>query len=120
MEAGLRIQETELVVKEMQLAEQQMQELAAAQKRIEDLQASHASEAQRVWNFLSLTDAALVPFGFNPLRTGPSAQEVGAVLPLLDMTGSKMSQLEEAVGSRLEVEGHVLAQAVAEHVMMCF
>jgi hypothetical protein len=26
----------------------------------------------------------------------------------------------EAVGSRLEEEGHALAQAVADHVLMCF
>jgi hypothetical protein len=42
------------------------------------------------------------------------------VLPLLDSTGRKISQLEEAVGSRLEEEGHALAQAVADHVLMCF
>jgi hypothetical protein len=32
----------------------------------------------------------------------------------------KISQLEEAVGSHLEEEGHTLAQVVADHVMMCF
>jgi hypothetical protein len=31
-----------------------------------------------------------------------------------------MSQLEEVVSSQLEVEGQVLAQAVVEHVLMCF
>jgi hypothetical protein len=34
--------------------------------------------------------------------------------------GRKISQLEEAVGSRLEEEGHSLAPAVADHVLMCF
>jgi hypothetical protein len=32
----------------------------------------------------------------------------------------KISQPGEAVGSHLEEEGHTLAQAVADHVMMCF
>jgi hypothetical protein len=32
----------------------------------------------------------------------------------------KISQLEEAVGNRLEEEGRALAQAVAGHVLMCF
>jgi hypothetical protein len=31
-----------------------------------------------------------------------------------------MSQLEEVGGGRLEEEGCVLAEAVAEHVLMCF
>jgi hypothetical protein len=42
------------------------------------------------------------------------------VLPLLDSARRKISQLEEAVGSRLKEEGHTLAQAVADHVLMCF
>jgi hypothetical protein len=42
------------------------------------------------------------------------------VLPLLDSVEGKISQLEEAVGSRLEEEGHTLAHAVADHMLMCF
>jgi hypothetical protein len=42
------------------------------------------------------------------------------MLPLLDSVGTKISHLEEAVGSRLEEVGHALAQAVTEHVLMCF
>jgi hypothetical protein len=48
------------------------------------------------------------------------APEVGVVLPLLDSAGRKISQLEEAVGNRLEEEGRALAQVVADHVLMCF
>jgi hypothetical protein len=48
------------------------------------------------------------------------APKVGVVLPLLDSIGRKISQLEEAVGSHLEEEGRALAQAVADHVLMCF
>jgi hypothetical protein len=47
-EAGLRDQETRLVARERQLAERQMQELAVARKGLEDLQASHAGDAQCV------------------------------------------------------------------------
>jgi hypothetical protein len=46
--------------------------------------------------------------------------EAGIVLPLLDSAGRKISQLEEAVGSHLEEEGRALAQAVANHVLICF
>jgi hypothetical protein len=46
--------------------------------------------------------------------------EAGVILPLLDSTGRKISQLEEVVGSCLEEEGRALAQAMADHVMMCF
>jgi hypothetical protein len=42
------------------------------------------------------------------------------MLPLLDSVGRKISQLEEAIGSRLEEEGHALIQAVVDHVLMCF
>jgi hypothetical protein len=42
------------------------------------------------------------------------------MVPLLDSAGAKISQLEDAVGSRIEEEGRALAQAVAEHVLMCF
>jgi hypothetical protein len=38
--------------REKRLVEQQMQELAVAQKRLEDLQAICAGEAQKVWDFL--------------------------------------------------------------------
>jgi hypothetical protein len=48
------------------------------------------------------------------------APEADIVLPLLYSVGRKISQLEEAVGSRLEEEGRALAQAVVDHVLMCF
>jgi hypothetical protein len=48
------------------------------------------------------------------------ALEGGTVVSLLDSAAAKISQLEDAVGSRIEEEGHALAQAVAEHVLMCF
>jgi hypothetical protein len=48
----------------------QMQELAVAQKRLDDLQASRADEAQQVWSFMGQTDAVLVPLSFSPVCTG--------------------------------------------------
>jgi hypothetical protein len=48
------------------------------------------------------------------------APEASVVLPLLDSAGRKISQLEEAIGNRLQEEGHALAQVVANHVLMCF
>jgi hypothetical protein len=61
-----------------------------------------------------------VPFGFSPLWFEVPAQEVSTMLPLLDSAGVKMSELEDVVGSRLEAEGRILTEAVAEHVLMCF
>jgi hypothetical protein len=110
----------EVADRERRLAEQQIQELAAAQKRVEDLQAVRVGEAQKVWNFLGQAESALVPFGFSPLRSGVSTQEVSAELPLLDSAGAKMSELEDVVTSRLEAKGFILAEAVAEHVLLCF
>jgi hypothetical protein len=48
------------------------------------------------------------------------APKVGVILPLLDSAERKISQLEEAVGNHLEEEGRALAEAVADHVLMCF
>jgi hypothetical protein len=62
----------------------------------------------------------LMSFCFIPIRGGDAAPEASVVLPLLDSVGRKISQLEEAVGNRLEEEGRALAQAVADHVLMCF
>jgi hypothetical protein len=42
------------------------------------------------------------------------------VLLLLDLAGAKISRLEEAFGDQLEAEGRILAQAVVEHVVLCF
>jgi hypothetical protein len=111
-EAGLRDQEARLAARERQLA--------VARKGLEDLQASCAGDAQRVWSFLGQADVVLASFGFSPVRTGGAAPEGGVAVPLLDSAGAKISQLEDAVGSRIEEEGHALAQAVAEHVLMCF
>jgi hypothetical protein len=44
--------------------------------------------------------------------------EAGVVLPLLDSAGRKISQLEEAIDSRLEEEGRALAQTVTDHMLM--
>jgi hypothetical protein len=61
-----------------------------------------------------------VPFGFNLLRSGVPVQEVSAELLLLDSVGANMLELEDVVASRLEAEGRILAEAVAEHVLLCF
>jgi hypothetical protein len=118
--SGIMPTAAEVADRERRLAEQQIQELAAAQKRVEDLQAVRVGEAQKVWNFLGQAESALVPFGFSPLRSGVSTQEVSAELPLLDSAGAKMSELEDVVTSRLEAKGCILAEAVAEHVLLCF
>jgi hypothetical protein len=88
-----------------------MQEMVIAQKGLEVLWASRASNKQCVWSFLGQADAALASFGFSPIQGGNAALEAGVVLPLLDLAGRKISQLKE---------GCALAQAVADHVLMCF
>jgi hypothetical protein len=102
------------------MAKQQMQELATAQKRLEDLRVVCACEAQNVWDFLGQAESALVPFGFSPLRARVLMQEVSIELSLLDSASIKMPELEDVIGTRLEAEGRILAEAVAEHMLMCF
>jgi hypothetical protein len=90
-EASLRTHAAELVDRERQLAERQIWDLATTQKSLEDLQASRAGKAWRVWDFLGQTEAALVPLSFSPLHSGLPAQQIGVMLPLLDSTRGKMS-----------------------------
>jgi SOS response regulatory protein OraA/RecX len=101
------------------LDEQQMQERAAAQKQLEDLQAVRVGEAQNIWDFLGQAESALVPFGFSPLWFRVSAQEVSAELPLLDSACTKMLELGDVIANRLEAEGRILVEVVAEHVLLC-
>jgi hypothetical protein len=98
----------------------QLQELATAHSRLEELQAAWAGEAQKVWDFLGHTEATLVPLSFSPLHVGDPVEEVGATLPLPDSAGAKMLKLEEVISGQLEAEGRVLAKAVAEYVLTCF
>jgi hypothetical protein len=67
-----------------------MQELVAAQKRLEDLQAIRVGEAQKAWDFLGQAESTLAPFGFSPLQSRVPAQEVSAELLQLDSAGAKM------------------------------
>jgi hypothetical protein len=107
------------LARERQLAERLMSELAITQKLLEDLQASRAREAQCVWSSWA-KHTALGSFGFSPVRGGDATPEAGVMLPLLDSVGRKISQLEEAVRSRLEEDDRALAYAVADHMVMCF
>jgi hypothetical protein len=93
--------------------------VSTVQKGLEDLRASRAGDGQRVWSLLGQADAALASLGFSHIRGGDATPEAGVVLHLLDSAGRKISQLEEAVGSRLEEKGRALAQAVADHMLMC-
>jgi hypothetical protein len=62
----------------------------------------------------------LASLDFSPLHSEDQVWEVSIVLPLLDSLGAKMLSLEEVVSEQLEVEGHVLAKKVAEHMLTCF
>jgi hypothetical protein len=86
----LRDQEAQLVAREWQLVERQMQELVITQKSLEDLRASRAGDRQRVWSFLGQADATLASFGFSRIRGGNAAPKSSVVLPLLDLAGRKI------------------------------
>jgi hypothetical protein len=85
----LRDQEAQLVARERQLVEREMQELVIAQKVLEDLRASQAGDGQRVWSFLGQADAALASFGFSPIQGGDAAPKAGVVLPFWTRQGGK-------------------------------
>jgi hypothetical protein len=63
---------------------------------------------------------ALAPLSFSPVHSREPTREVSNVFPVLDSAGAMMLMLEELVGEQLEGEGHVLAEKVVEHVLMCF
>jgi predicted type IV restriction endonuclease len=62
----------------------------------------------------------LVTLGFSHLHLDDLMEEVNVVLPLLASVGLKMLKPDEVIGSQLEAEGRVLAEVVAEHVLMRF
>jgi hypothetical protein len=76
-------------------------------------------EAQKLWDVLGHAESTLAPFGFSPLRSRVLAQEVSVELPLFDSAGANMSELEDVIPTWLEAESHILAEAVAEHVLLC-
>jgi hypothetical protein len=80
--AHLDTREVELVDRERRLVEVQLQELAVARQRLEEVQAARASEAQKVWDFLGQTEAMLVALGFSPICPMGLVGEVTAALPL--------------------------------------
>jgi hypothetical protein len=85
-----------------------------------DLQAVCVGEVQKVCDVLGQAESTLVPFGFSPLWSRVLTQEVSAELPLLDSAGAKMLELEDVTASRLEAEGRILVEVVAEHMLLCF
>jgi hypothetical protein len=87
---------------------------------MEELQATHVAEAQKVWDFLGHTEMALVPLDFSPICSGGPAQEMSQVLPTLDSAGAKILTLEEVIDDQLEAEGRDLAEKVAEHMLTYF
>jgi hypothetical protein len=102
------------------LVERQLLEVATTRGRLEELRVARVGEAQKVWDFLGQTEAALVLLGFSPLHTGDPVEEVSAALPLLGSAWAKMLKLEDVTGGQLEAKGHALAEAVAEYVLTCF
>jgi hypothetical protein len=109
----MTFKERELANKEKRLAETGLKELAAMRRTVEELHATRAIEAQKVWDFL-------VPLGFSPVRSGEPAREVSTMLPVFDFVGARMLMLEEVVSKQLETEGGILAEKVEEHMLMCF
>jgi hypothetical protein len=109
-----------LADRKKQVAVMPRRELAAMQKRLEEVQVAPATEAQKVCDFLGQTETTLVPLSFSPLCSREPVLEVGSALPLLDSIGVKMLKLEEVICDQLEAEGHVLVELVVEHVLTCF
>jgi hypothetical protein len=89
----LNSREEELAEREKWLTDKQLQVLTATHRRLEELQATQAGEAQKVLEFQGQTEAALVNLGFSPLCIGDPVQEVSAVLPLLGSARAKMLKL---------------------------
>jgi hypothetical protein len=116
----MTFKERELANKEKRLAETGLKELAAMRRTVEELHATRAIEAQKVWDFLGHTEMALVPLGFSPVRSGEPAREVSTMLPVFDFMGARMLMLEEVVSKQLETEGGILVEKVEEHMLMCF
>jgi hypothetical protein len=63
---------------------------------------------------------ALVPLGMSPIPVSEPPASISDALPVLDSAADRLCRLDQGLGARLEVEGHMLYRTVVDYVLTCF
>jgi hypothetical protein len=94
-----------------------LQAVEATRKALEDLQAEHHTEIQRIAAWAGKASSTLVPLGMSPIPVLELPTSISDALPMLDSTADRLRRLDQILGARLEAEGGKLCRVVIEYVL---
>jgi hypothetical protein len=94
--------------------------MEATRKALEDLQAEHRAEVQRIAAWAGEASMALVPLGMSPIPVSELPTSISDALPVLDSAADRLRRLDQILGARLEAEGGKLCRGLIEYVLTCF
>jgi hypothetical protein len=94
--------------------------MEATRKDLEDLQAEHRAEVQRIAEWAGEASTTLVPLGMSPIPVSELPASISDALPVLDSATDRLQRLDQILGARLEVEGSKLSRAMVEYVLTGF
>jgi hypothetical protein len=89
-------------------------------KALEDLQAEHRAEVQRIAAWAGEVIMALVPLGVSSIPVSELSTSISDALPVLDSAANHLRRLDQILGTRLEAVGGRLCRAVIEYILTCF
>jgi hypothetical protein len=96
------------------------QAVEATRKALEDLQAEHRVEVQRIAAWAGKVSTTLVPLGMSPLPVSELPTSISNALLVLDSTTDHLRRLDQILGACLEADGGRLCRAVIEYILTCF
>jgi hypothetical protein len=96
------------------------QAMESTRKALEDLQAEHRAEVQRIAAWADEASKTLVPLGMSPIPVSELPTSISDALPVLDSAADRLQRLDQILRACLEAEGGKLCWAVVEYVLMCF
>jgi hypothetical protein len=96
------------------------QAMEATRKALEDLQAEHRIEVQRIAAWADEASTTLVLLGMSPIPVLELPTSISDALPVLDSAADHLQRLDQILGARLEAEGGKLCRAVVEYALTCF
>jgi hypothetical protein len=96
------------------------QAVEAMKKTLEDLQAEHRAEVQRIAAWAGEASMTLVSLGVSPIPVSELLTSISDALPVLDSAADRLRRLDQILGAHLEADGGRLCRAVIEYILTCF
>jgi hypothetical protein len=96
------------------------QAMEATRKALEDLQAEHRAEVQRITEWVGEASTTLVPLGMSPIPVSEPPVSISDAIQVLDSAADRLWRLDQILGACLEAEGSKLCRAVVDYVLTCF